>query len=79
MDRMLRGNAGFSAFDLDRNDSLDAKEWDVFRVMLAAENGLLAIKLGGRGDMTGPRSNGGISGRSRRCPPRFSIRASCSW
>jgi len=53
MDRMLRGNAGFSAFDLDRNDSLDAKEWDVFRMMLAAENGLLAIKLGGRGDMTG--------------------------
>ena len=52
MDRMLRGNAGFSAFDLDRNDTLDAKEWDVFRMMLAAENGLLAIKLGGRGDMT---------------------------
>jgi outer membrane protein assembly factor BamB len=52
MDRMLRGSAGFSAFDLDRNDSLDAKEWDVFRMMLAAENGLLAIRLGGRGDMT---------------------------
>jgi outer membrane protein assembly factor BamB len=52
MDRMLRGNAGFPAFDLDRNGSLDAKEWDVFRMMLAAENGLLAITLGGRGDMT---------------------------
>ena len=52
MDRMLRGNAGFPAFDLNRNGSLDAKEWDVFRMMLAAENGLLAITLGGRGDMT---------------------------
>ncbi len=31
---------------------MDAKEWDVFRAMLAAENGLLAIRLGGRGDMT---------------------------
>ena len=27
-------------------------EWDVFRAMLASENGLLAIKLGGKGDMT---------------------------
>ena len=31
---------------------LDAKDWDVFRAMLAAENGLMAIKLGGSGDMT---------------------------
>ena len=52
MDRMLRGNAGFPAFDLDRNGTLDAKEWEVFRAMLASENGLLAIALGGRGDMT---------------------------
>ena len=27
-------------------------EWDVFRAMLASENGLLAITLGGEGDMT---------------------------
>ena len=52
MDRMLRGNAGFPAFDLNRNDTLDAKEWEIFRAMLASENGLLAIALGGRGDMT---------------------------
>ena len=52
MDRMLRGNYGFPAFDLDRNDTLDAREWEVFRAMLASENGLLAITLGGRGDMT---------------------------
>src|SRR4029450_12676881 len=52
MDKMLSPKYGFPAFDLDRDGSLDAKEWDIFRSMLAAENGLLAIKLGGEGDMT---------------------------
>jgi outer membrane protein assembly factor BamB len=52
MDKMLSPKYGFPAFDLDRNGSLDAKEWDIFRSMLASENGLLAIKLGGTGDMT---------------------------
>jgi outer membrane protein assembly factor BamB len=52
MDKMLSPKFGFPAFDLDRDGSLDAKEWDVFRSMLASENGLLAIKLGGEGDMT---------------------------
>src|SRR5262245_538510 len=31
---------------------LDPPEWDVYRSMMAAENGLLAIRLGGKGDMT---------------------------
>ena len=52
MSKMLSPKYGFPAFDLDRNGSLDTKEWDVFRLMLAAENGLLAITLGGQGDMT---------------------------
>lgn len=52
MDRMLAGDYGFPAFDLDRNDRLDAREWEVFRAMLASENGLLAVTLGGAGDMT---------------------------
>ncbi len=51
MDRML-GPGGFSAFDLDRDGKLTAGEWDVFRAMLGSENGLLAITLGGKGDMT---------------------------
>ncbi len=49
---MLSSKVGFPAFDLDGNGSLDAKEWEVFRAMLASENGLLAIALGGQGDMT---------------------------
>jgi outer membrane protein assembly factor BamB len=52
MDRMLRPEAGFDAFDGNRDGKLDAKDWDVFRAMLAAENGLMAITLGGSGDMT---------------------------
>ncbi len=52
MERMLRPEVGFDAFDTNRDARLDAKDWSVFRAMLAAENGLMAIKLGGSGDMT---------------------------
>jgi outer membrane protein assembly factor BamB len=49
---MLSPKGAYDAFDLDRNGTLNAGEWAVFRQMMASENGLLAIKLGGRGDMT---------------------------
>ena len=52
MDRMLRPEVGYDAFDGNRDGKLTAQEWDVFRAMLAAENGLLAIRMGGKGDMT---------------------------
>ncbi len=52
MDRILRPEAGYDAFDGTRDGKLDAAEWDVFRAMLAAENGLMAIRMGGKGDMT---------------------------
>jgi outer membrane protein assembly factor BamB len=52
LDRVLGPKYGFDAFDLSRDGRLDAREWDVMRAMLGAENGLLAIKMGGRGDMT---------------------------
>jgi outer membrane protein assembly factor BamB len=52
MERMLRPEAGFDAFDGNRDGKLDVKDWQVFRAMLAAENGLMAIALGGSGDMT---------------------------
>jgi outer membrane protein assembly factor BamB len=51
-DRMLKPEAGFDAFDGNRDGKLDAKDWEIYRAMLAAENGLMAIKLGGSGDMT---------------------------
>jgi len=52
MERMLKPEVGFDAFDGNRDGLLDAKDWEIFRAMLAAENGLMAIKLGGSGDMT---------------------------
>jgi outer membrane protein assembly factor BamB len=50
MDKMVGG--AFEAFDTDRNEKLNAKDWEVFRAMMASENGLLAIKMGGQGDQT---------------------------
>jgi outer membrane protein assembly factor BamB len=50
MDKMLSG--AFEAFDADRDEKLNEKEWGIFRAMLASENGLLAIKFGGQGDQT---------------------------
>jgi outer membrane protein assembly factor BamB len=50
MDKMLKN--AFEAFDMDRDEQLNAKDWEVFRGMMASENGLLAIKLGGQGDQT---------------------------
>jgi outer membrane protein assembly factor BamB len=50
MDKMVR--AAFEAFDLDRDEKLNARDWEVFRGMMASENGLLAIRLGGQGDQT---------------------------
>lgn len=42
----------FPFVDLNRDGFLDKKEWDVSRAVMDAENGLLAIRLGGQGDMT---------------------------
>jgi len=38
--------------DLDKNGTLDKKEWDSYRSMLTGQNGLFAIRPGGRGDVT---------------------------
>jgi outer membrane protein assembly factor BamB len=50
MERLL--SAAYEAFDMNRDEKLDARDWEVFRAMLASENGLLAIKMGGEGDQT---------------------------
>ena len=40
------------AIDLDRDGLLNEREWTFFRTRRAARNGLLAVKLGGTGDLT---------------------------
>jgi outer membrane protein assembly factor BamB len=42
----------FDATDLDQNGKLDQDEWSYYRAALESENGMLAIRLGGTGDMT---------------------------
>jgi outer membrane protein assembly factor BamB len=41
------------AIDLDRDGFLNEREWTFFRTRRASRNGLLAVKLGGSGDVTG--------------------------
>ncbi|MBO0721438.1 MAG: PQQ-like beta-propeller repeat protein [Blastocatellia bacterium] len=48
----LKLKAYFSAFDTDQDGKLNAREYEVCRAMMASENGLLSIRLGGEGDMT---------------------------
>lgn len=40
------------AVDLDRDGFLNEREWTFFRTRRASRNGLLAVKLGGKGDVT---------------------------
>ncbi|MDO8680012.1 MAG: hypothetical protein Q7R30_15930 [Acidobacteriota bacterium] len=42
----------FAVADLDVNGSLTKDEWSYYRAALDSENGMLAIRLGGSGDMT---------------------------
>lgn len=42
----------FDFMDLSKDGQLDRKDWNYFEAALASLNGMLAIRLGGRGDMT---------------------------
>jgi outer membrane protein assembly factor BamB len=48
----LPNGKGRSWIDLDANTEVSRSEWEYYRAAMASENGLLAIKLGGRGDVT---------------------------
>jgi outer membrane protein assembly factor BamB len=47
-----RASGFFSFMDLDKDGTLDETEWSYLRAAMASQNGLLAIKAGGKGDMT---------------------------
>ena len=42
----------FGAVDLDNDKVLNAKEWKYFRNSVASKNSIMAIRIGGEGDMT---------------------------
>jgi outer membrane protein assembly factor BamB len=48
----MPNGAGRSWIDLDSNGEISSSEWDYYRAAMASENGMLAIRLGGRGDVT---------------------------
>ncbi len=47
-----RAKRRFGMSDLDRDGTLDQRDWDYFRNSMAMTNGMFAIRLGGSGDMT---------------------------
>ncbi|MHC5065756.1 MAG: outer membrane protein assembly factor BamB family protein [Planctomycetota bacterium] len=47
-----RASGYFGFVDLDGNKKLDKSDWDYLQAVLASVNGMLAIKAGGKGDMT---------------------------
>ena len=51
-DRTAPPNGWFGVADLDQNTTIDKSEWEYIRAALESENGMLAIRLGGSGDMT---------------------------
>ena len=42
----------FEYMDLDTDGTLNKDEWEYYRAAISSENGMLAIRLGGRGDTT---------------------------
>jgi outer membrane protein assembly factor BamB len=42
----------WEAIDLDRDGLLNERDWNFFRARRAAQNSLIAVRLGGRGDLT---------------------------
>ena len=48
----LPAEHGRSWIDLNGDGTVVADEWDYYRAAMASENGMLAIRLGGRGDVT---------------------------
>jgi hypothetical protein len=43
----------FVDLDLDQSGAVDGREWEFYRARRAARNALLAVRHGGRGDLTG--------------------------
>jgi outer membrane protein assembly factor BamB len=57
----------FGVADLDGNGSLTTEEWAYYRAAVESENGMLAIRLGGSGDM----SDRAIRWKYRRSVPQL--------
>jgi outer membrane protein assembly factor BamB len=45
----------FGEYDLDRDHTINEREWNFYRARKASQNGFVAIRAGGRGDVTEKR------------------------
>ena len=52
---LLREFRNFGEYDLDRDRTIDEREWNFYRARKASQNVFMAIRAGGRGDVTGKR------------------------
>ena len=57
----------FPYIDLNKDGLMDAEEWKMYAATMSAENGLLAVKLGGKGDVTGT----GVTWKFHRSIPQL--------
>jgi outer membrane protein assembly factor BamB len=48
----FKSEGAFHDTDLDRDGSIDEREWDFYRLRKATQNNIVAIRAGGKGDVT---------------------------
>jgi len=48
----LKHSGSWQAIDLDHDGFMDGRDWSFYRARRAARNSLMAVKMGGRGDVT---------------------------
>jgi outer membrane protein assembly factor BamB len=54
-EEVLREFRNFGEYDLDRDRTMNEREWDFYRSRKGSQNSFLAIRAGGRGDVTKSR------------------------
>ena len=58
---------------------VDREEWDYYQAAMESENGMLAITLGGAGDVTATTCVWKYHEASRSCPRRCSTSDGSTW
>lgn len=48
----LKHSGSWGAIDLDHDGTLNGRDWGFYRARRAARNGLMAVRMGGKGDVT---------------------------
>ena len=65
--------------DLDGDKAISVEEWDYYKAAMDSENGMLAITLGGSGDMTAKSVKWAYRRAVPQLPSPICTRASSTW